>query len=89
MQRLTEIREQKNVTRSELARLCGWSPSLQTKLEKGLIALKEQQIRKIAEVLNIHPGELFAPLPQPSIQDILERLTPAQKQSFEQLTSAD
>ena len=83
MRRLTELREARGITRAELAKLCSWSPSLQTKLEKGDIALKERQIRKLAEVLEVHPGELFEPLPIPSLADLLARLPPAQRRSIE------
>lgn len=83
MLRLVELRERRGMTRAELANSCGWSASLQTKLEKGDIELKERQIRRLAQVLQVHPGELFEPLPEPSLMELIGRMSPAQMRSIE------
>lgn len=57
---LRQIREQKNIGQAELAQKIGVSKQLLSGFENGRSGVSHQVIRKIAELLQITPDQIFS-----------------------------
>lgn len=56
--KIKEVRISKNISQSELARLVGMSQGYLSALESNKKSPTLRQLCKIAEILNVMPGEL-------------------------------
>lgn len=63
--RIAELREQAQLSQEELAEKAGTTHATIGRLENGKMYLSSKWVWPIAKALKCHPGELFAPLPNP------------------------
>lgn len=68
MNRLQQLRRARGLTQTQIAEQLGVEQSFYSRLERGggkdARRLSDRYITRLAEILECHPGELFAPLPE-------------------------
>lgn len=62
MNRVRELRLARGLLQKDLALELGVSNGKMSKIENGKQDLNELQIRTLASILKVHPGEILAPL---------------------------
>lgn len=90
MNRLRELRRRADLTQTQVAEALGVEQSFYSRLERGGDAgrrLSDRYILTLARILKCHPGELFAPLPEPSPEQaeamrIARDLPPAEREQW-------
>lgn len=74
-ERIRQIRKEKNITQEELASKLNVKRSVVSKYENGIIGMRLETIKKIAEALGVHEAEiLYSPEENPlaALTDILK-----------------
>ena len=59
--RIAELREQTGLTQEQLALKLGVTPRNVQRIEQGRVNVQALSLLRLAEVLGVHPGELFEP----------------------------
>jgi len=70
--RLKMLREARGLTQEALGELIGMTHTAIQRLESGNRGLTEERVWQLAKALDVHPGELFAPLPATGLDDPIE-----------------
>lgn len=78
--RLRELRIGKGLTIEALADLAGTTHSTISRIEKGKIDLGSYWVLTLSRLLDVHPGELFRPLP-PAVE-LASRMAPTARETW-------
>jgi transcriptional regulator with XRE-family HTH domain len=72
--RVRLVREELDVTETELARRCGWGHRKQSKIEQGDTGLQVEDLDKIAYALGVPVADLFSSRPRTpaEVQQLVE-----------------
>lgn len=63
--RIKELRKAAKLSQAYIAKELDITQPHYSNMEKGKREINARQLAAIAEILQVHPGELFAPLPNP------------------------
>lgn len=83
MNRIRKLREARGLTQTQLGAAIGTTHGTISKLERGELELKADQVRRLARAMRVHPGELFEELPAPRSLRLPQDLTPEQIRAIE------
>lgn len=81
--RLLELRKTRRMSQNRLAELAGTTHTTISRLERGEIDLGSYWVLTFARLLEVHPGELFRPLPPAA--ELAARVPPSARETWMRL----